>query len=121
MIIRPDKGSGVVILDKTFYEKKILKLIIDVTKFKELNEDPTFTREGLLQCFLRKVKDIGLFDDNTYKQIYPSGSKLATIYGLPKTHRLRSNDFHNLFVKEIQGVSANDYLLVLYDVFIQSF
>ena len=40
--------SGIVILDKTFSEKKILKLISDVNKFKELNEDPTLTREGQL-------------------------------------------------------------------------
>ena len=105
-------------------------------------------------CFL-KVKDKGSFDNNTYKKIYPSGSKPATIYGLPKTHKLLSNDFQDLsfrpivssiatynynlakflselldpvipnehcakesfsFCEEIQGVSANDYFLVSYDV-----
>ena len=40
MITRPEKGSGVVILDKTFYEEKNLKLINNVNKFKKLNEDP---------------------------------------------------------------------------------
>ena len=59
MTQRPDKGSGVVILDKTFYEKKILKLIIIVSKFKKLNEDHSLTREGQLQRYLRKIK--GLF------------------------------------------------------------
>ena len=92
VITRPDKGSGIVILDKTFYEEKILRL----TKFRKLNEDPTLTREGQLQRFLRKIKDKGLFDDNTYKKIYPSGSKPATIYGLPKTYKLLSNDFQDL-------------------------
>ena len=29
LITRPKKGSGIVILDKTFYEEKILKLISD--------------------------------------------------------------------------------------------
>ena len=53
MITRPDKGSGIVILDKTFYEGEILKLISEVNKFKKLNEDPTITREGQLQRFLR--------------------------------------------------------------------
>ena len=104
--------------------------------------------------FKGKLKT-GLFDDNTYKKIYPSGSKPATIYGLPKTHKLLSNDFQHLsfrpivtsiatnnynlakflselldpvirneycakdsftFCEEIQGVSANDYFLVSYDV-----
>ena len=130
VITRPDKGNGVVISDKTLYEEKILKLLIrDVNKLKKLNEDPTLTREGQLQRFLRKVKYKGLFDDNTHKKIYPSGFKPATIYGLSKTHKLLSNDFQNLsfrpivsfivtynFCEEIQGVSANDYFLVSYDV-----
>ena len=155
VITRSDKGSGIVILDKTFYGEKILRLISDVNKFRKLNGDPTLTREGQLQRFLRKIKDEGLFDDNTYKKIYPSGFKPATIYGLPKTHKLLSNDFEDLsfhpivysiatynynlakflselldpvipneycakdsftFCEEMQGVSANDYFLVSYDV-----
>ena len=51
VITRTDKGSGVVILDKAFYEEKILRLISDVNKFRKLNEDPTLTREGHLQRF----------------------------------------------------------------------
>ena len=98
---RPDRGSGVVILDKQFYKEKILRLISDVNKFRKLNEDPALTREGQLQRFLRKIKDKGLFDDNTYKKIYPSGSKPATIYGLPKTHKLLSNDFQDLSFRPI--------------------
>ena len=84
MITRPDKVNGVVILDKTFYKEEILKLISDVNKSKKLKKDPTLTREGKLQGFLRKIKDKSLLNDNTYKQIYPSDSKPATIYGLPK-------------------------------------
>ena len=45
-------------------------------------------REGQLQRFLRKIKDKNLFDENMYKKIYPCGSKKATIYGLPKTHKM---------------------------------
>ena len=51
VITRPDKGSGVVIQDKTFYEEKILRLISSFYKFRKLNEDPTLTREGQLQRF----------------------------------------------------------------------
>ena len=103
---RPDRGSGVVILDKKFYKKKILRLISDVNKFRKLNEDPALTREGQLQRFLRKIKDKGLFDDNTFKKIYPSGSKPATIYGLPKTHKLLSNDFQDLSFRPIVSTIA---------------
>ena len=42
-----------------------------------------------------KIKEKNLFDENTYKKIYPCGSKPATIYVLPKTHKmlLDSDDF----------------------------
>ena len=106
MITRPDKGSGVVILDKTFYKEKILKLISDVNKFKKLNEDPTLTREEQLQLFLRIIKDKGLLDDKTYKKIYSSGSKPATIYGLPKTHKLLSKDLPDLYFCPIVSSTA---------------
>ena len=61
---------------------------IDTTKFKKLKDNPTLTREGQLQRFLRKIKDKILFDENTYKKNYPCGSKPATIYGLPKRHKM---------------------------------
>ena len=77
-------GSGVVILDRDIYERKFLKIINDTTKFKKLKDNPTLTGEGQLQGFLRKIKDKNLFVENTYKKIYPSGSKPAIIYGLPK-------------------------------------
>ena len=103
-------------------------------------------REGQLQRFLRKIKDKNLFDENMYKKIYPCGSKLATIYSLPKTHKmLFDSDYFSLqpiissvgtynynldpviskehcakdsfsFCEEIQQVSSNDSFLVSYDV-----
>ena len=36
-----------------------------MNKFKKLNKDPTVTREGQLQLFKRKIKDKGVFDENT--------------------------------------------------------
>ena len=43
--------------------------------------------------FLRKNKDKSLFVDYSYEKIYPSVSKPATIYGLPKTRKILPNDF----------------------------
>ena len=90
VITRPYKMSGIVILDKTFYEKKILKLISDVNKFKELI-----------------ILFDDLFDDNTYKKIYPSCSKPVTIYGLAKVHNILSNDFQDLFFSSYCFIYCN--------------
>ena len=48
VIVIPDKGSGVVILDRDIYDRKILEIIIDTTKFKKLKDHPTSSREGQL-------------------------------------------------------------------------
>jgi len=53
-------------------------------KFKKLDTDPTNLREGQLQRFLRKLKGKGSIPNELYDNIYPSGSHLARMYGLPK-------------------------------------
>ena len=56
VITKPDKGNGVVILDRKLYNNAIEEIISDNSKFEKLNEDPTLKREASLQRFLRKLK-----------------------------------------------------------------
>ena len=56
VITKPDKGNGVVILDRKLYNNAIEEIISDTSKFEKLNEDPTLKREASLQRFLRKLK-----------------------------------------------------------------
>ena len=56
VITKPDKGNGVVILDRKLYNNAIEEIISDSSKFEKLNEDPTLKREASLQRFLRKLK-----------------------------------------------------------------
>ena len=91
IILRPDKGNGVVVLDKLAYNNAISDLLSDDTKFKKLQSDPTLRREGQLQRYLRKLKKNSVFDCGTYRNIYPTGSQPATcrLYGLPKLHKVK--------------------------------
>ena len=41
-----------------------------------------------MQDFLRKLKNKQFFTKEVYDKIYPTGSKRASIYGLPKIHKL---------------------------------
>ena len=68
------------------------EIINDNTKFKVVDSDPTQKREGQLQRFLLKLKKKGVFSQEEYKKIYPTGSMISRIYGLPKTHKLNSNN-----------------------------
>ena len=56
VIAKPDKGNGVVILDRRLYNNAIQKIISDTSKLEKLNEDPTLKREASLQRLLRQLK-----------------------------------------------------------------
>ena len=51
MISKPDKGNGVVTLDRKLYNNAIEEIISDTSTFEKLNEDPTLKREASLQRF----------------------------------------------------------------------
>ena len=53
---QPNKGNGVVILDRKLYDNAIQEIISNTSKFEKLNEDPTLKREASLQRFLRNLK-----------------------------------------------------------------
>ena len=51
VITKPDKGNGVVILDRKLYNNAIEEIISDAFKFEKLSEDVTLKREASLQRF----------------------------------------------------------------------
>ena len=77
VITKPDKGNGIVILDRKLYNNAIQELISDTCKFEKLNEDPTLNHEASLQRFLRNLKQKKFFNENEYDKLCPSGSVLA--------------------------------------------
>ena len=54
--MKPDKGNGVVILDRKLYNNTIEEIISDTSRFEKLNEEPMLKREASLQRFLHKLK-----------------------------------------------------------------
>ena len=74
VLLKPDKGNGVVVLNRSDYNKGILDIVSDSNKFTELTHDPTICREGKFQRFLRNLKKNGKIDNDICSQIYPSGS-----------------------------------------------
>ena len=48
VLLKPDKGNGVVILDRRDYDLGIQNIIQDRSKFKPPPQDPTLQREGKL-------------------------------------------------------------------------
>ena len=109
IILRPDKGSGVVVLNRRYYEKSIKNLINDNIIFKELTEGVTFKREFKLQRFLRTLKIIKCLDNIEYESIDPSGSSPAKIYGSPKMHKLFDSNSLANFRPIVSSIGTYNY------------
>ena len=78
VILRPDKGNGVVILNRIDYINKVESLLSDASKFKKLDIDMLdlcLKRENKLIRFLREklLKQKSITND-VYKDLFQSGS-----------------------------------------------
>ena len=91
VVMRPDKGNGVVILNRDDYINKVLSILDDPSKFCTLESDVLDIcqrREGKLMRFLRdSLLKKGVIPDEVYRELYPSGSTPGVLYGLPKVHK----------------------------------
>ena len=88
--MKPDKGNGVVILDKDDYNKKIDTILADTSKFQLLNEDPvkvTLQREKQVKSLLKKLKAENALSKKNYNELYPTGYHIGILYSLPKIHK----------------------------------
>ena len=98
VITRPDKGSGVVILDKTEYVSLLKESSIsDETKFIPISLERLKAKgrpPKHYHSLLKKEKELS----SIVKKILPQpiadsliqkGSRLAHLYGLPKTHKTK--------------------------------
>ncbi|CAF2442037.1 unnamed protein product [Rotaria sp. Silwood2] len=87
VVTRPDKGRGVVLLDKVDYLSKMHSLLNDTAKFSFLSHDPTITRETKLIKLLNRLLDAGSISKDFYSLAKPFGSIPGRLYGLPKVHK----------------------------------
>ncbi|XP_046843851.1 uncharacterized protein LOC124437935 [Xenia sp. Carnegie-2017] len=90
VICKPDKGSGVVILDREDYNSKMLNILKDNNKFCALGKlpecDKTSTLERRLQTLLLNLKKSNQINETFYNLVRPTGAE-RRMYGLPKIHK----------------------------------
>ena len=97
IVARPDKGNGVVVLDRNRYLSSMIDLISDVSKFECISEPLkkiTFRFEDKVNRLLTKLKSLGTISDKIYRDLYASGCGPGILYGLPKVHKA---NFHVKF------------------------
>lgn len=109
-----DKGQGIVLVDTDDYNHKLNGILSDSSKFKiipvpnDIKKHPVCIEENKLSRYLNKyVKN--KVDDSVYKDILPSGSNIARIYGTVKVHK------NNYPVRPIVStIGAANYKLAKY-------
>ena len=90
VITRPDKGNGVVIVDKQDYLMKMQTVLDDYTKFTKLKEDwksTVFKYQDKVSRFVDKLHKSGIIAEEEKANLKTSGSRLGIMYGLPKIHK----------------------------------
>ena len=85
IILKQDKGKGIVLLDRTVYIGKYLS-ILNTQQFQLLDISPTAANENKIQRALWKIKS--KFTQQEYKKLYPTGSNSGKFYGTVKLHKL---------------------------------
>ncbi|KAF2347718.1 hypothetical protein FHG87_021527, partial [Trinorchestia longiramus] len=97
IVSQPDKGHGVVIVDKNKYIESMTAIISDRSKFQLISEpihSYTLKIEDKINNFLRKLKDLKMLSADNYSKIFVSGSGPGKLYGLPKIHK---SNFSTMF------------------------
>ena len=92
IICPPDKGKGIVLLNKTDYTNKVTDLLSDTSKFFQYPEQEDLYKLSLKQedkiCrFLRKLLDNKIITKDQYNNMYPTGTGPGILYGSPKVHK----------------------------------
>jgi len=90
VVCKPDKGKGVVLVDRSAYVKSMLSLISDTSKFVPVNisaSQLTTKTEDKINYLLRKLKNLKMLSDDVYEKLRVTGSAPGILYGLPKIHK----------------------------------
>ena len=96
VVTKPDKGSGIVVMDKSEYLRLLSAASIDdTTKFSSVNDKrPNFRGRPPKHYhpLLQKEKDVHsilhrILPQEIATSLSPKSSRLAHLYGLPKTHK----------------------------------
>ena len=87
LILKPDKGQGIVLIDKTGYYNSMECLFNDTRKFTLLQEDPTLRNLSTVQTYLNtlhKRNEINLEDKNLMR---PKFAQIGCAHGSRKIHK----------------------------------
>ena len=88
IIIKPaDKGSGTVVMDKTWYIDECNRQLSDTKFYKRLNEDTTADIQKRVTYYVNRMHKDKLISDKTRQYLIQTDVKPGRFYILPKIHK----------------------------------
>ena len=87
VILKPDKGQGIVLVNHGDYVNSVQRIFNDASKFKKIEKDPTITRLTIVQNYLKTLCKRGEITESEKKAMRPKFAQIARAHGLPKTHK----------------------------------
>ena len=91
IVLKPDIGSAVVLLNKVDYQDEMNQLFSDKTKFKTIKNDPTLTRSKTVQNYLKNLYKPNEITKTEKKQMRPMSTQLGRAHSLPKIYDVFAN------------------------------
>jgi hypothetical protein len=88
-LIKPDKGNGVVIINRTDYNSRMLNILDDNIKFERIDlkksniYKETTRREDAVRTLINELKSNEIISEHLSKELNPIGSRPGIMYGLP--------------------------------------
>ena len=104
MILKLDKGNGVVLMNKADYHDAMNQLFSDKTKFKMIKNNPNLTRLKTVQNYLNNLCKRNEITEAEKKQMRPMSAQLGRAHGLPKIQKVFANipKFRQLLTQPIR-------------------
>ena len=92
VFMKPDKGTGVVILNMSDYINKVERIVSDQSKFMVHKNQDLYKISRSIETKVRNylcehVKKPGHISEDEYRRLYPNGSHIGVMYGLLKVHK----------------------------------
>jgi hypothetical protein len=89
LLLRPDKGSGVVVMDSSDYFHKFDPILNDPSKFviDSRQEDASTKANKRITTLLNDLKTKNIITPEQHRRLIPQAAVPPRMYGLPKTHK----------------------------------
>ena len=90
IIAQPDKGNGVVLLNKHDYIEKMLEIVNDPVNFSRVSDElyPLLVKhQDRNNRIVDQLKKQGIIDETTCRNLKSTGACPGILYGQPKVHK----------------------------------